>query len=165
MNWIIPIISAVAALAGVYVGAYLIDRREGKKRRSDFITRQLTEFYGPLVARRAETSYDNVSVSDTLLPAYRQMITIFRDKWSWAEPETRRHLPALVEFVEIWERHLKGAVSGEALEHLAYSEENLKPLFAHLETTHDRLQRVLSEDSQRGRWLAWRQASLSILMQ
>ena len=96
---------------------------------------------------------------------YRQMIAIFRDKWSWAEPETRRHLPALVEFVEIWERHLKGAVSGEALEHLAYSEENLKPLFAHLEATHDRLQRVLSEDSQRGRWLAWRQASLSILMQ
>jgi hypothetical protein len=165
MNWIIPIISAVAALAGVYVGAYLIDRRERDKRRSDFITRQLTEFYGPLVARRAETSYDNVSVSDTLLPAYRQMIRIFRDKWSLAEPETRRHVPALVEFVEIWERHLKGAVSGEALERLAHSEENLKPLFAHLETTHDRLRRVLSEDSQRGRWLAWRLASLSMLIQ
>jgi hypothetical protein len=165
MNWLIPITSAVAALVGVYVGAYLVDARERKKRRSDFITRQLTEFYGPLVARRAETGYDNASVSDTLLPAYRQMIIIFREKWSLAEPETRRHLPALVKFVEIWEGHLKGTVSGAASEQLAHSEENLKPLFAHLETTHDRLQRALSEDDQKRRWLAWRHVPLNILMQ
>jgi hypothetical protein len=158
MNWIIPIISAMAALAGAYLGGYVAYRREHEKRHSDFITRQLTEFYGPLVACRAESNYDNASVSDTLLPAYRRMVTIFRDKWSLAEPETHRHFPALVKFIEIWERHLKDGVPDAALEDLSRSEENLKPLFADLETTHDRLRHVLSGDGQRSRWLAHRHA-------
>ena len=155
MNWIIPIVSAMAALAGAYLGGYVADRREREKRHADFIMRQLTEFYGPLVACRAEIDYDNASVSETLLPGYRRMVTIFRDKWSLAEPETRRDFPALVEFVEIWERHLKG-VPGDALEDLSYSEENLKPLHAHLETTHERLRRVLAGDSRRSGWLPHR---------
>jgi hypothetical protein len=157
MNWIIPVISAVAALAGAYLGGYVADRREHERRHSDFIARQLIEFYGPLVACRAETDYDNASVSDTLLPAYRRMVTIFRDRWSLAEPETRRHFPALVKFVEVWEHHLKGS-GPDAAEDLSRSEENLKPLFADLETTHDRLRRVASGDCQRSGWLTYRHA-------
>jgi hypothetical protein len=158
MNWILPIVSAVAALAGAYLGGYAADRREREKRQADFIARQLAEFYGPLVACRAEIDFDNASVSETLLPAYRRMMAIFRDKWSLAEPETRRDFPALVEFIETWERHLKGGAPGPAPEDLSYSEENLKPLHAHLETTHDRLRRVLSGDGLRGGWLTRRHA-------
>lgn len=158
MTWIIPIISAVAALAGACVGGYVAHRREHGKRHRNFIERQLTEFYGPLVACRAETDYDNASVSETLLPAYRRMVAIFRDKWSLAEPETRRHFPALVKFIEIWERHLKGGAPDAALEDLSRSEEHLKPLFADLEATHDRLRRVLSGDAQRSGWFAQRHA-------
>jgi hypothetical protein len=198
MSWTFlnPIIAAMAALFGVWIGGYLTDRREREKRRTDFITRQLTEFYGPLVAARAEIlarselrvkvqraagdawqeltteagggfegrlrvspeqraafsallDYDNASLRETLLPAYRQMVTIFREKWSLGEPKTRSHFPALVEFVEVWERHLKGGIPGEALEALGHSEENLKPLYRNLEQTHDRLRDALSGQARR----------------
>jgi hypothetical protein len=49
-----PLIAAVAGLGGVFLGGWLGDRRERDKRRNDFITRQLSEFYGPLVSMRAE---------------------------------------------------------------------------------------------------------------
>jgi hypothetical protein len=172
-----PIISAGAGLLGVLVGGYMSDRRERQKRRGDFITRQLTEFYGPLVAGRAEIlarsdlrvkveqatsaawpnmvaeardaisraiDYDNTILRETLIPAYHQMVATFREKWSLAEPKTRTYFAALVEFVEIWERHLKGGISGEAIARLGHTEENLKPFYAHLEATHEQLRRRLS---------------------
>jgi hypothetical protein len=49
-----PLISAAAGLGGVFLGGWLGDRREREKRRIDFITRQLSEFYGPLVSIRSE---------------------------------------------------------------------------------------------------------------
>src|ERR1700674_5177897 len=54
VDFLIPLISATAGLGGVFLGGWLSDRREREKRRNDFITRQLSEFYGPLVSMRAE---------------------------------------------------------------------------------------------------------------
>jgi hypothetical protein len=55
---LIPSISAAAGLAaglgGVFLGGWLADRREREKRRNDFVTRQLSEFYGPMLSLRTE---------------------------------------------------------------------------------------------------------------
>jgi len=48
------LISAASGLGGVFLGGWLTNRRDQKKARTDFITHQLSEFYGPLVAMRAE---------------------------------------------------------------------------------------------------------------
>jgi len=53
-GFLIPLISAAAALVGVILGGWWSDRREREKRHADFIGRQLAEFYGPLVSLRAE---------------------------------------------------------------------------------------------------------------
>ncbi len=54
-----PSFSAAAslggALGGAFVGGWLSDRREHKKRSADLIARQLKEFYGPLTALQAST--------------------------------------------------------------------------------------------------------------
>jgi hypothetical protein len=52
---LIPLITAAAGLIGVIAGSWLTDRREREKQRRDYITRQLSEFYGPLVSLRVET--------------------------------------------------------------------------------------------------------------
>lgn len=54
-RWVVSLlIPAVSGLCGVWIGARLTDRREIQKRRYDFITRQLDEFYAPLLGLRTE---------------------------------------------------------------------------------------------------------------
>lgn len=47
-------ISLGGSLVGVFLGGYLVMANEEKKRRADFVGRQLTEFYGPIFSLRAE---------------------------------------------------------------------------------------------------------------
>ena len=54
VDFLNPLISAAAGLGGVFLGGWLSDRREREKRRTAFVTRQLSEFYGPLVSMRTE---------------------------------------------------------------------------------------------------------------
>jgi hypothetical protein len=49
-----PLIAAASGLGGVFLSGQLTNQREQKKARTDFITRQLSEFYGRLVAIRTE---------------------------------------------------------------------------------------------------------------
>jgi hypothetical protein len=39
-------------LGGVYLGSWLTDKREREKRKADFLSRQLNEFYGPMLGLR-----------------------------------------------------------------------------------------------------------------
>ncbi len=185
MSIITPFVAAVAALIAAFVVSFLTDRREREKRRVDFITRQLSEFYGPLVSIRAEIlarselrvkvgnaaqeewpklyegvrnveimqrisegraeayrriiDYDNKALRDRLMPAYQNMILNFREKMWLAEPATRSYFPALIEFVEVWERHLGNAMPIEVIQRLDHSESNLDAFYRHLEETHDSL--------------------------
>jgi len=189
-EWQISLISAGAGLAGVFLGGWITARNQREKRRADFVERQLSEFYSPLVSLRVEiwarsklraqiqsaaTSEwgrldeeattpeakrqlqetrwpdfsaiiedDNRTLSEALIPAYRQMATTFREKMWLAEPETRTHFAALTEFVEVWERYLRNALPGEVVRAIDHTEVNLCPFYSHLEETHDRLRTELA---------------------
>src|SRR5215472_2578446 len=54
-NFWIAVIPAASGLLGVFLGGWWSDKREREKRRTDFMARQLTEFYGPLLSLRVQT--------------------------------------------------------------------------------------------------------------
>jgi len=72
------------------------------------------------------------------------MVAIFREKLWLAEPDTRAYLPALIEFVDLWDRWLAESVPGEVIEKLGHSEKHLHPFYEHLEKRHDELRSVLA---------------------
>ena len=88
--------------------------------------------------------YDNQQLAEKLIPAYKQMVVIFRENMWLAETETRAHFGKLIEFVEIWERWLARSLPAEVLQRLQHSEEQLHPLYAHLQQKHDELRNRLA---------------------
>ena len=91
--------------------------------------------------------YDNVKFQGELLPAYRQMVKLFREGFWLAEPQTRSHYSNLIEFVEIWERWVAKSIPGEVVSKLGHSENNLKGFYEHLRSKHDELRTKLEQGS------------------
>jgi hypothetical protein len=87
---------------------------------------------------------DNRTLRETLIPAYQQMLAILRDKMWLAEPDTRKYFKLLVEFTDVWERHLRGAIPGEVVQAIGHTEAKLTPFYKHIEATLDRLHRELA---------------------
>ncbi len=88
--------------------------------------------------------YDNKKLVEESLPAYRQMIAIFRENMWLAERSTVAYFPALVEFVDIWDRWLAKTLTREALQSLNHTEASLYPLYEELLKKHDELREKLS---------------------
>ncbi len=88
---------------------------------------------------------DNQQLKSEHVPLYRQMVDLFTAKMHLAEPATRQYFGALVEFVELWERYLRGALPGAVVKCVAPNEENLSAFYADLETNFARLQAALKE--------------------
>jgi len=88
--------------------------------------------------------YDNTQLDEELLPAYRQMLQIFRDNMWLAEPETRTFFATLLEYNEIWNRWKKKTLPPEVLQRLNHGEAPLLPFYEHLQEKHDALQVKLS---------------------
>jgi len=84
------------------------------------------------------------TLRDILMPRYRSMIDIFRDKMWLAEQETREYFGQLVEFVDVWDKILDGKLSRSVAPAINHTEANLKPFYTHLEEVHDRLRREVS---------------------
>lgn len=193
LQWGISIaVPAVAGLCGVGVGALLTSRREKIGRRHEFLSKQLTDFYSPLLALRKglETTgkvrvkiscvadnvwremcknyegnpqalqqltqekgekftriidYDNEYLETETIPAYHKMIEIFRKNIHLAEPSTAKHFPALLEFVNIWDRSLAGTLPGEVIRALKHSEQSLYPLYDDLQLQHEKLRDKLAK--------------------
>ncbi|HEY0104463.1 MAG TPA: hypothetical protein VGB91_00150 [Rhizomicrobium sp.] len=187
------LISAFAGLLGVGLGGWIANRNDKARRRAEFLNRQLSEFYGPLLSLRAETNakgelrdrlssiaseqwqnicaeyegaspqakrdglserydrfgkmieYDNGQLRTALMPAYREMLSVFRDRMWLSEPETRRYFSTLVEFVEIWERFLSETIPREVLVAVEHSEKKLIPFYDHVERKVDSRRQQLSE--------------------
>jgi hypothetical protein len=105
--------------------------------------RELEEKRWPEFQRIIE--YDNKQLEESDIPVYRQMLDLFTAKMHFAEPSTRAHLPALVEFIGLWERFLTGNLPHEVATLIGADEENLKRLYADLNDNFARLQTALKE--------------------
>jgi|SRR5580700_2439168 hypothetical protein len=81
--------------------------------------------------------YDNDKLRKDLLPAYTEMLRVFRENYWLANAETRTFYEPLVEFVEVWNRWTAHALPPEVFMRLDHSEANLDPFYSHLETTHN----------------------------
>jgi hypothetical protein len=168
----------VGSFLGAFFTNWLAERRERAKRRVEFCTRQLQEFYGPLLGLHKEIrarselrvkiqgGIDQVllrtdvprdardillkqiqeegeTFRNVLMPCYREMLKIFREKIWLAEPETRIHLATLIEFIDVWEKILACALPREIAPAIGHTEGNLKLFYSHLEATHDRLRKEI----------------------
>lgn len=68
-----------------------------------------------------------------VMPLYEQMLTTFRDKYWLAEPSTQKHFAALLEFIELWNRHLARTIPPEVITLLNVRERELDPLYKDLD--------------------------------
>jgi hypothetical protein len=87
---------------------------------------------------------DNAQLIDVLLPTYDRMVRLFVARYWLAEPSTREHLPALIEFVELWRRWHVKALPLEVWERLDHREEKLYPLYNDLASHLDRIRSELA---------------------
>lgn len=87
--------------------------------------------------------YDNHALAEQLIPAYKQILTIFRENMWLAEPETVEYFKELLEFIDIWDRWLARSMPVEVWKKLDHPEEKLKPFYNNLEETHKRLRKKL----------------------
>jgi len=69
--------------------------------------------------------YDNKQLAEEIIPAFRQMRDLFRERGWLAELRAREHHQELVEFVEIWNRVLKDSVPLDAINHLNMMKQSL----------------------------------------
>lgn len=89
--------------------------------------------------------YDNKQLKDVDIPTYRQMLDLFTAKMHLAEPSTRTHFAALVEFLDMWERSLTGNLPREVLSRIGADEKTLSRFYLDLQENFDRLQAALKE--------------------
>jgi len=87
--------------------------------------------------------FDKEKLTKELLPAYRKMADLFRNNYWLAEKETRDFYPAVLGFVEIWERWIANALPVEVWRRLDHSESNLRGFYEHITWCHDRLRSKL----------------------
>jgi hypothetical protein len=86
---------------------------------------------------------DNRRLKEELLPLYRQMRDCFTTNLWLAEPSTREHYAALVEFVDVWDRFLSGTLPKGVVRRLNQQEPTA--LHEELERQLDRIRKELEE--------------------
>lgn len=102
---------------------------------------RLTAERGPEFTRIIE--FDNERLHKELLPAYRKLVSLFRENYWLSEPTTREHYAGILEFVDLWERWVDKALPVEVLRRLEHTEEKLQPFYEHLASMHDELRTKL----------------------
>lgn len=81
---------------------------------------------------------------NVLMPRYREMIDVFRQKMWLAQPETREYFKQLVEYVDVWDKILARTLPHSIAPAVGHTEKNLHPFYEHLEEVHDRLRSEIS---------------------
>jgi hypothetical protein len=89
--------------------------------------------------------YDNQQLSNELIPLYAKMLDLFTKEMHLAEPSTRTHYAALVEYVELWERYLRESLPQTVAEQVPADENTLMSLYDDLEKHFERLQAKLKK--------------------
>lgn len=72
------------------------------------------------------------------------MLTIFRDNLWLADAEIKSHFSTFFEFVEIWNRWLKGTLPTAMVPIIGHSEDPLQPFYDLLQGKSQELQTKLS---------------------
>jgi len=88
-------------------------------------------------------NFSNEQLRLELVPMYRRMLKHFRSHMGLAELSTIQHFPALVEFVELWNRHLESPLPAEVAVAVDHSEANLKALYDDIDRHFEDLARRL----------------------
>jgi hypothetical protein len=91
--------------------------------------------------------YNNEQLLGELLPSYKKMLSLFREKMWLAEKSTRSHYQELVEFVDLWDRWLAGTLPAAVVEKIGHDESRLGPLY---EDVADRLEIIRSRLQEKG---------------
>ena len=78
-------------------------------------------------------NYSDEQLRTELVPTYNRMLEHFSAHMAFAEVSTLEHFPALVEFVELWNRHLQSPLPPEVLKNIDHSEAKLQDLYADIE--------------------------------
>jgi len=129
----------VATVSGAVWQELCADARE---RGGAQALQELTTARSP--AFNAIVEYENEQWKSELLPSYRQMLAIFREKFWLAEGSTREHFQKLIVYIELWERALNGTIPGEVIAELGVREAELDPLYSDLERSFEVLRHKLS---------------------
>lgn len=78
-------------------------------------------------------NYSDEQLRAELVPMYNRMLEHFSKHMGFAEVSTLQHFPALVEFVELWNRHLQSPLPPEVVIKIAHSEATLKGFYDDIE--------------------------------
>jgi hypothetical protein len=89
--------------------------------------------------------YEGKQLRGEILPAYREMVSLFISNMHLAEPATRNHLGELINFVEVWDRWTDGSLPREVLPRLDHSEKRLYPFYEDLEKQFAALQEAVAK--------------------
>jgi len=81
-----------------------------------------------------------------LLPAYKELLALLISKMHLAEASTYEHLPALIRFIEVWDRWLNKTLPVEVLNELGHTEKSLYPLYEDVERQFVKLQESLNQE-------------------
>jgi hypothetical protein len=81
----------------------------------------------------AVLKYSSEQLKSDLVPLYQRLLRQFTDQMWLAEQSTLRHYSALVEFVEIWNRHLKAPLPYDLIIRLGHEEKKIEPLYDDIE--------------------------------
>jgi hypothetical protein len=130
-----------AALDGQHTEAMLQAGVSGGADRHDRIN-DATDAHIPTILTNIQD--EGQTFRDVLMPRYRSMINVFRDKMFLAEPETRQYFGQLIEFVDVWDKILADKLPPSVAPAINHTEANLSPFYTHLEEVHDRLRREVS---------------------
>jgi hypothetical protein len=115
---------------------------EARERGGPEALRRLTEERRPDFD--AILKYENEQWQNVLLPSYKQMLQIFREKFWLAEESTREHFQKLIVYIELWERTLNKTIPGDVVARLDVREAELQPLYDDLDQTFRNLRAMVS---------------------
>lgn len=87
--------------------------------------------------------HDNEQLRERILPLYREIGDLFRDKRAFIEPSTMEHQEALVTFLDVWDRYLTREMNFEVAKVLREQQRPLRPLFEDLAAHVDRIRTEL----------------------
>ena len=86
---------------------------------------------------------DNRIFLEEIFPLYKKILDHFTENYWLAEPSTQKHYPALVEYIDLWDRWLRGSIPPEVMRATNNNESKLHPLYQDLEDQIKQLQSQL----------------------